>query len=182
MPGIFGDHMVLQQGLKLPVWGKADPDEQVTVSIGSSTATTKAGPDGNWRVDLDPLKGSTEAFTLTIKGSNILSFSDVLIGDVWACSGQSNMEFGIKGTTRDNEDIPKANLPMLRLFIVNKVPSFTPQWDFAPNTNDKLALVGHWQVCTPEMIVGHGGWPDGSRPWPIILACKSNPKRISPRA
>ena len=160
MPGIFGDHMVLQQDLKLPVWGKADPGEQVTLSIGSRTATTQAGPDGNWRVDLDPLKGSTESLTLTVKGNNTLSFSDVLIGDVWACSGQSNMEFGIKGTTRDKEDIPKADHPMLRLFIVNKVPSFTPEWDFAPNTNAKADLVGHWQVCTPEMIVGHGGWPD----------------------
>jgi sialate O-acetylesterase len=161
MPAIFGDHMVLQQSIKLPVWGKADPGEKITVAVGPRTGSTTAGPDGKWRVDLESLKGSTDPVTLTVTGNNTLTFSDVLLGDVWACSGQSNMEFGMNGTNRAKEDIPKANHPLLRLFIVNKAPSFDPQENFVPDNNPKNALIGRWQVCTPEMIVGHGGWPDG---------------------
>jgi sialate O-acetylesterase len=161
MPAIFGDHMVLQQSATLPVWGKASPGEKVTVTVGTSTGSATTGTDGKWRVDLQPLNASKDPVTLTVTGSNSLSFSDVLVGDVWVCSGQSNMEYGINSTTKAKEDIPKANRPMLRLFIVNKVPSFTPLDGFANNTqstND--TLIGHWQVCTPEILVGHGGWPD----------------------
>ncbi|MEI6322893.1 MAG: sialate O-acetylesterase [bacterium] len=163
MPAIFGDHMVLQQSVTLPVWGKANPGEKVTVTVGSSTASATAGADGKWRVDIQPLKASKDPFTMTVSGQNKLTFSDVLVGDVWACSGQSNMEYGINSTTKAKEDIPKANRPMLRLFMVQKTFSFTPLDGIAhdnttKNTND--TLIGHWQVCTPEILVGHGGWPD----------------------
>ena len=160
MPAIFGDHMVLQQSAKLPVWGKADPGEKVTVTVGYSTGSAMAGADGKWRIDLAPLKASTDPVAMTVVGRNTLTFSDVLVGDVWACSGQSNMEFGINSTSWAKEDIPKANHPLIRLFIVNKVPAFQPQEDLAQNSNASLSLVGHWQVCTPEILVGHGGWPD----------------------
>lgn len=160
MPAIFGDHMVLQQGGTLPVWGKAAAGEEVTVTAGVATAKTTAGADGKWRVDLAALQGSTEPITLTVSGRNKLTFSDVLVGDVWACSGQSNMVWGINSSSRAKEDIAKANHPMLRLFIVTSSPSYTPQDDIARVNNPKYALVGHWQVCTPEIIVGHGGYPD----------------------
>lgn len=162
MPAIFGDHMVLQQSVTLPVWGKADPGEKVTVTVGSSTGSTTAGADGKWRVDLTPLKASKEPVTMTVTGTNTLTFSDVLVGDVWACSGQSNMEYGINSTTKAKEDTPKANRPLLRLFMVQKTFSFTPLDGIAPNNtqNTNTTLIGHWQICTPEILVGHGGWPD----------------------
>ena len=163
LPAIFGDHMVLQQSATMPVWGKATPGEKVTVTVGSSTASAITGTDGRWRVDLTPLNASKDPVTMTVTGSNTLTFSDVLVGDVWVCSGQSNMEYGINSTTKAKEDIPKANRPMLRLFMVQKTFSFTPldgiaTGNNANNTND--TLIGHWQVCTPEILVGHGGWPD----------------------
>jgi sialate O-acetylesterase len=160
MPAIFGDHMVLQQSVTLPVWGKADPSEKVTVTVGSSTGSATAGADGKWRVDLTPLKASKEPVTMTVTGSNTLTFSDVLVGDVWACSGQSNMEYGINSTTKAKEDIPKANRPLLRLFMVNHVSSFSPLDNVTPDPNPKNTLIGHWQVCMPDVLVGHGGWPD----------------------
>ena len=160
MPAIFGDHMVLQQSVKLPVWGKADPGEKITVTIGNRTGSTTADATGKWRVNLDPLMNSTQPVKMTVVGKNTVTFSDVLVGDVWACSGQSNMEYGINSTSRAKKDIPKANRPLLRLFIVSKVASFAPQEDIKPDTNPQNALIGHWQVCTPEILVGHGGWPD----------------------
>ena len=160
MPAIFGDHMVLQQGGTLPVWGMAAAGEEVTVTAGAATAKTTAGVDGKWRVDLAALQGSTEPITLTVSGKNKLTFSDVLVGDVWACSGQSNMATGITTSSRGKEDIAKANRPLLRLFIVTQTTAYTPLDDMPLEKNPKLSLVGHWQVCTPEMLVGHGGWPD----------------------
>ena len=160
MPAIFGDHMVLQQAVKLPVWGKADPGEKITVTIGSRTGSTTADATGKWRMNLEPLAAAVQPMTMTIVGKNTIMFSDVLVGDVWACSGQSNMEYGINSTSRAKKDIPKANRPLLRLFIVSKVPTFAPQEDIKPDTNPQNALIGHWQVCTPEILVGHGGWPD----------------------
>ncbi|MEI6751881.1 MAG: sialate O-acetylesterase [Paludibacter sp.] len=160
MPAIFGDHMVLQQSIKLPVWGKADPGEKITVTIGTRTGTTTADNTGKWRINLDPLKSTLNAVIMTVSGKNTITFSDVLIGDVWACSGQSNMEYGISSTSYAKEDIPKAKRPLLRLFIVNKVPSFLPKENYVTDLNPKSVLVGHWQVCTPEMLVGNGGWPN----------------------
>ena len=163
MPAIFGDHMVLQQWATLPVWGKASPGEKVTVTVGTSTGNATTGTDGKWRVDLQPLKASKDPVTITVTGSNTLTFSDVLVGDVWVCSGQSNMEYGINSTTKAKEDIPKANRPMLRLFMVQKTFSFTPLDGIATGNNTNTTndtLIGHWQVCTPQILVGHGGWPD----------------------
>lgn len=160
MPLIFGDHMVLQQSVKLSVWGKADSGEKVTVTVGSHTGSAIAGPDGKWRVELERLKVSPQPVTMTVAGKNKIVFTDVLVGDVWVCSGQSNMEFGIRTTSRAKEDIFKASRPLLRLFIVTKVPSFVPQEDIKLDTNPQETLVGHWQVCTPEILVGHGGWPN----------------------
>src|ERR1700677_4006558 len=91
LPAIFGDHMVLQEGMKLPVWGTADPNEAVTVKVGGETASTTTGADGKWRVNLSPLPEKSVPVTLTVTGKNSLTFQDVLVGDVWICSGQSNM-------------------------------------------------------------------------------------------
>jgi sialate O-acetylesterase len=146
LPAIFGDHMVLQQGLKLPVWGTAAPGETVTVAVGTETAKATADANGHWRVDLPPIAGASAPLTMTVTGTNKLTFSDVLIGDVWVCSGQSNMGFSLGGGmtfggVNDSATVvAAANDPQLRLFEVAKADAIDPQSD----------TKGSWVLCTPE--------------------------------
>ncbi len=144
MPAIFGDHMVLQREIAVPVWGWADPGEKITLSVdagagaGASTASTIAGSDGRWRVNLEKLQ-SGQTLTLTIAGANTLMFTDVLVGDVWLCAGQSNMAFPLVSASNAAEAMPKANHPQMRLFNMEPRMSFEPQND----------CKGKWVVCTP---------------------------------
>lgn len=121
-PAIFGDHMVLQRDRAVKVWGKADVDEMVTVEFAGQSQSTKAGADGKWQVALTPLSASAESLTLTVRGANTLTFSDVLVGEVWFCSGQSNMEKqlgprkGQKPTDGYEAELTRADCPTLRLF------------------------------------------------------------------
>ncbi len=97
LASIFGDSMVLQCDMAIPVWGWADPGEEVTVTLGDQTKSVKADDDGRWQVKLDALKANAEGQTLTVTGANTIELKDVLIGEVWICSGQSNMEWGLGG-------------------------------------------------------------------------------------
>jgi sialate O-acetylesterase len=140
LPAIFGDHMVLQQEAKLPVWGTADAGEKVTVTVGDHTATMTAGADGKWRVDLNPFPNGAPATTMTVTGKNTLTFQDVLIGEVWLCSGQSNMWLALKFAHNAKTEIPLANDPQIRLYTVPQKTALEPQADQS----------GSWQICTPE--------------------------------
>jgi len=140
MPAVFGDHMILQQDLKLPVWGTADAGEKVKITVGDKSAETTAGADGKWRVDLAPLPTSSKPLTVVVKGKNTLTFNDVLVGDVWVCSGQSNMQFALSSAHNKVTEIPKASDPQLRLFFVPKLPHASP-----PTPGDNA-----WVVCSPE--------------------------------
>ena len=93
MSAIFGDHMVLQQKQSNPIWGWDTPGTEVTVSFAGQTLSTKAGSDGKWMVKLAPMPANATPQTLTIVGSTKREIRDVLIGEVWMCSGQSNMGF-----------------------------------------------------------------------------------------
>jgi sialate O-acetylesterase len=157
LPAIFGDHMVLQQGAKLPVWGTADPGEKVSVTLGGESGSAVAGADGKWLVSLPPLPAGTTPLTMTVAGKNTLTFTDVLIGDVWICSGQSNMEFGLGNECHAKDEIPKANLPLVHLFLVPKKASLTPEADVSASTPPN-PLQGHWVVCTPDNVIKVGGW------------------------
>lgn len=158
MPAIFGDHMVLQQALKLPVWGNADPGEVITVSAaGQQTMKTIAGQDGKWSVSLAPLEAGSKPFTMIVAGHNTLKFEDVLAGDVWVASGQSNMEFGLGNAHNAHEEIPKADHPLIRLFIVQKHPAYQPLDDVGAGKPAE-PLVGHWCVCEPDTVAKEGGW------------------------
>ncbi len=134
LPAIFGDHMVLQQEATLPVWGWAAPGEKVTVSFEKSKAEATADADGKWRADLAPIPAGTAAGKLVVAGKNTITLDDVLVGDVWLCSGQSNMEFRI------GRDATKAKDDQIRLFHV------AHQLAIAPRTD----VVGKWEVCSPE--------------------------------
>jgi sialate O-acetylesterase len=144
LPSIFGDHMVLQQGRILPVWGWADPGEVVTVRVSGQQGTTTTGPEGKWRVDLQALKGGREPVELIVSGKNTLTLQDVWVGDVWLCSGQSNMEWPLWDTTQGRAEVAQANHPGIRLFKVAHHPSLEPVED----------CEGRWVVCAPESIGG----------------------------
>ena len=138
LPSIFSDHMVLQQNATVPVWGWAAPGEAVTVAIANQTQKAVADRDGKWMVKLAGLKpGSKQA--LRIAGTNSINIQDVLVGEVWICSGQSNMEFVLSGARDAAKEIAEANYPELRVFTVARSMLFSPVEDSK----------GKWAVCTP---------------------------------
>lgn len=141
LPAIFGDHMVLQQKQNDRVWGTADPGEDVTVTIADQTKTAKADADGKWSVTLDPLSAGGP-HTLTVKGKNTLEFKDVLVGEVWLCSGQSNMGMTVAGAHDGDLEPLAANDPKLRLISVPQVGTQEPQTDFK----------GQWELASPESV------------------------------
>jgi sialate O-acetylesterase len=143
MPSIFGNHMILQQDAPLPVWGVAEAGEKVTVTIGQDTATTTAGTDGKWRVTLSPLAATSTPLTFTVAGKNTLTFTDVLVGEVWFASGQSNMALTVKQTKDAATDIPQANDTQLRVFHVSGNSTMEP--------SDNLS-VGTWVLTTPDTV------------------------------
>jgi sialate O-acetylesterase len=140
VPSIVGDHMVLQQETPLPVWGTADPGEKVTVTVDGQTASTTAGAGGKWRIDLSPLAPTPLPVTMTIAGKNKLVFDNVLVGEVWLTSGQSNMEFSLHYMQTGAADAALAADRQLRLFQVARKPGLDPRTDFA---------VGQWAVSSP---------------------------------
>ncbi len=145
LPAIFGDHMVLQQAQTLPVWGRATAGVTVTVTLGDQQMETIADADGKWRVDFAPIQSNREGVELqVVAGDHKLSFTDVLVGEVWLASGQSNMFMGITKMKNGEEDVAKANYPMLRLFIVEQQGGFEKQEE----------VKGKWVVCSPETIIG----------------------------
>jgi sialate O-acetylesterase len=111
---VFGNNMVLQRGMKVPVWGKAAVGEEVTVTFLDQKKTTKADGKGHWSVQLDELKAGGP-FELTVRGKNSLTFKNVLVGEVWVCSGQSNMQWTIANTDKEGKSVADAKLPELRL-------------------------------------------------------------------
>lgn len=143
MPAIFGDHMVLQRERKAPVWGSADPGEKVTVKAQGQEKSATADEKGKWRVELDPLN-ATGPIELTISGKNSITLKDVLVGEVWLCSGQSNMGFTLQRAANATEALKNADRPTVRLFKVKDEYKDHPQED----------LSGTWQVCTPDDAKG----------------------------
>lgn len=147
LPSIFGSHMVLQQDKPIVLWGWDQPGQQVAVQIDNNTATASANDAGEWKVTLPPLKASGSPIAVTVTGSSKVTFDDVLVGEVWICSGQSNMEFGIGNTINGKQEIANADYPDIRLMKVDKSWKPSPQAD----------MTGQWKVCTPESVA-QGGW------------------------
>ncbi|HEV2208741.1 MAG TPA: sialate O-acetylesterase [Verrucomicrobiae bacterium] len=146
LPHIFGSHMVLQQDQPLTFWGWAEPNETIAVTIGSETQKVQANDRGEWKAVLPAMKAGGP-FVVTVSGSSTVRFEDVLVGEVWLCSGQSNMEMGI-GQARDGkQEIAEANYPNIRLFKVPKRVAAQAEPD----------VEAEWKVCTPQ-TVSDGGW------------------------
>jgi len=139
LPAIIGDNMVLQQGVKVRIWGTAKPGERVTVTFNNHSSSTVANTQEKWEVLLGPLKAGGP-FDLTVKGDNILTVKNVLVGEIWLCSGQSNMEWPLINTFNGDDTVAHANFPEIRLFTVEKHTSTTPLTD----------VEGHWVVTTPD--------------------------------
>ena len=155
--GLFTDNAVIQQAQRVPIWGIAREGEKVTVELAGQKATATA-QHGRWLVYLDNLKPGGP-FTLTISGDNTVTANNVLVGDVWLCSGQSNMEFGLGGAHNAREALPQANHPDIRIFRVAWGTAFDPQDALPENTDPTLPvsqpaqLRGQWLVCTPENML-----------------------------
>lgn len=141
VPAIIGDNMVLQAGMKVRIWGKAGPGERVTVSFNSKTARATEDQQGHWQTFIGPFKAGGP-FELTITGNNTLSFKNVLIGEVWICSGQSNMEWPLVNAKGGAEAMAQANYPEIHLFTVQKSTSASPLDD----------VKGSWVVTSPETV------------------------------
>ncbi|MGB8167508.1 MAG: sialate O-acetylesterase [Chthoniobacteraceae bacterium] len=143
VPAVISEHMVLQAETPANVWGWAEPGEKVTVKFGDKSGESAADPAGKWSVKLDDLKPGT-AGELTIAGKNSITVKDVIVGEVWVASGQSNMEWIVANSKGAPEETAAANFPAIRVFTVTKNAQAEPQED----------LPGKWEVATPE-TAGH---------------------------
>ena len=150
---VFSDNMILQREMKVPVWGTADAGEKVTVNFNGQSVSVTTPAGGKWRVDLAPMKASTAPLTLTVQGKNAVTFANVLIGDVWICSGQSNMAFALEKDTLAATEIPNSANPMIRVRLAEWQSSDTPleslkcsgSWSEAsPATSGRFTAVGYW--------------------------------------
>lgn len=155
LPAIFSHHLVLQADKGAAVWGWAAPAEKVTVTIGGESQSTEAGPAGKWILRLRPLKSTSQPQTLTVRGANTITINDVLIGEVWLASGQSNMEMKLKDKRHGlvdgaDEAIAAATHPDIRLFVHDQPYAIyeTP----VPPTEPAADRPGRWRVCSPETV------------------------------
>ena len=140
---LFNDHMVFPRDIEAPVWGWCEPGKEVTVAMGNKSAKAVAGADGRWQVKIGPF-GAGGPHELKITGPKEQIVKDVLIGDVWICSGQSNMEWDVNSSNNPQDEIAKANHPKIRLFYVPKRISTEPQ----------SLVSADWKVCSPESVPG----------------------------
>ncbi len=143
LPAILGDNAVLQADAPLPVWGSDTPGGTVTVSVSGQEKKATVGADGQWRVTLDALKAGGP-LDLTISGSTTITLKNLLVGEVWVGSGQSNMEFSVRGAINSAQEAAGATFPKIRLFSVAKKVSGEPLHDCS----------GKWLECSPETVLG----------------------------
>ena len=144
---IFSNHMVIQRDLASPVWGWDNPGTEVTVSFAGQQQKATTNEHGRWQVKLSPLPANATAQTMTITGAagDTITYNNILIGDVWICSGQSNMEWSVKQSHNPQQEIAQANHPLIRVFDVQgHIIANSPQ--------DKLSIATSWQPCNPKSV------------------------------
>lgn len=146
----FADHMILQRDTKVAIWGTADAGEKISITFNNQKVNTTADANGNWKVSLAKLSASGP-YVLTASGKNNISIQDVYVGEVWLCSGQSNMDMTVAredrywcGVINEKEEVANANYPTIRVFDV----------DFTPNQTEQKEVKGKWEIVTPQ-TVGH---------------------------
>jgi sialate O-acetylesterase len=143
---IFADNMVLQRGVLVPVWGSAEPGQPVTVTFGGQTKTATAGPDRKWMVHLDAMAANAnpQQLTITIPGVTTVVYSNILVGDVWLASGQSNMEYTVNGVADADAEKAAAVYPLIRSMRVMTQGAIAPAWDIG---FDRV-----WTACSPATV------------------------------
>jgi len=142
MPAVFSDNMVLQKGVPVVVRGWADPAEKVAVEFSGQRKATTADRAGKWMVKLDPLQQSATPLEMRVNGKNTVCIKNVLVGDVWLASGQSNMAMAVRETQNAASEIAAANYPNIRVFMVERELASSPQDDCA----------GNWLICNPHNV------------------------------
>lgn len=153
MPMIFSDHMVLQRALNIPIWGTANYNESIRVQLNENVLETKADVFGDWKVEFPPMEaGGPHSFKIS-SNTEIIEFKDILIGEVWLCSGQSNMAFQLKQSAKGSKEIKKANLPNIRLFDMKAI-AWAGNEKRSNNLLEEINKLqfynGTWGECTPE--------------------------------
>ncbi|GHT46243.1 hypothetical protein FACS189454_07080 [Planctomycetales bacterium] len=142
LPEIFATNMVVQQEMPVSVWGWADADEEITASFDGQSVKTVTGKDGKWSLKLQALKANAKPQTFTVRGKNEIKLENVLIGEVWLCSGQSNMEWPMTHSAEYQEALKTVDNPKIRLFQVARALNASPQ--------DSLSAT--WKMCNAENI------------------------------
>lgn len=145
LPGVFSDNMVLQADIAAPMWGWAEPGEQVTVTVNDQVFNATADDQGAWRLQLLPMPAGTP-LQITVQAGNTITIQNAVVGEVWLCSGQSQIEQGVNAIQDKGRIIAQADDPGLRLFVVPRIQAETPQ----------TQLDGQWVVCTPQNIAEIG--------------------------
>lgn len=144
---IFSNHMIIQRDLAAPVWGWDKPGTEVTVSFAGQEHKATADKEGRWQIKIKPLAANTisQAMIISSSAGEKITYRDILIGDVWICSGQSNMEWSVKQSHNPQQEISQANHPMIRLFDVSgHIIASSPQ--------DRLQRPSSWQACSPKTV------------------------------
>ncbi|MHC4886586.1 MAG: hypothetical protein ACYTGH_16035 [Planctomycetota bacterium] len=145
LPGFFTKNMVLQRNKPVPVWGWAEAGETVTVNFAGQEASATTDDRGSWKVILKAMPASNEGQVLTIKSDRSekpIQLNNIVVGDVWICSGQSNMEWVVGGALNPNEEAKAANTPLIRHMKIGHQVANTPQQD----------VKSAWVVCSPETV------------------------------
>ena len=143
LPSIFGHHMVLQRDMENPVWGWAEPNATIKVTFAGETREAKADEKGHWKLNIKSLHGSSHALNLKIEsGNESILLSNIVIGEVWVCSGQSNMQWSVAQSYDPDLEIATANYPNIRMISVPQVGTQELQDDFE----------GQWEICTPATV------------------------------
>jgi len=142
LPALISDNLVLQQGRPVCIWGRAEKGEKITLLFAGKELTTTADESGNWKVVLEKLDYNNQPQQLVVKGASgdSLTVKNILVGEVWLCSGQSNMAWPLKGAQRGAEEVAAADYPAMRLFQVARVKAPEPLTD----------VQGSWKTCTPQ--------------------------------
>ncbi len=152
LPSVIGSHMVLQRDEPVPIWGWADAKEEITVEFNGHKAKATAGDDKGWKVELPASKANAKGQKLTIQGKNTIVLEDVLVGEVWLCSGQSNMEWTVSRSSNPQEEIANSANPLIRHIKVPHRPSDKAETDVetsgwllaAPETTGNFTAVGYF--------------------------------------
>ena len=144
LPEVISNNMVLQKDIPLPIWGWAEAGEEVSVTLGESSVKATTDAAGKWKVTLPAIKTAGGPHEMTVKGKNEIKIANILVGEVWAGSGQSNMQWAVQQSTNGQEEVKNANFPKIRLFIIPLVPSGTPAEH----------IKAQWVECSPQTVGG----------------------------